>query len=261
MEEKIVTAKDIAEKMDKIKHKIAVGSGKGGVGKSTVTALLAVHLARKGKRVGIFDVDFFGPSIPKFFGVDKKYYEFMVKKTGLSPVHSEKYGIEVTSIHFTRIKKEAPIMWEGEKINAVIRSFLGSVDWDYELDYLLFDLPPGTGDAILTIIDFVELDGLIIVTTPQDLSVSVVEKTIKMVRETETGILGIIENMSYFKCPECGEKNYVFGKSKVSQMAEEYNIGVVAEIPLDLKLIKLAERGRIEDYPFDYFGDFLVSGD
>ncbi len=257
-EEKIVTAKDIAEKMEKIKHKIAVGSGKGGVGKSTIAALLAVHLARNGNRVGIFDVDFFGPSIPKFFGVERKFYEFIVRKVGLSPVHSERYGISIVSIQFALWRRETPIMWRGEKINAMIRSFLGGVDWDEELDYLLFDLPPGTGDAILTIIDFVELDGLVIVTTPQDLSVSVVEKTIKMVKETETEILGIVENMSYYKCPNCGEKNYIFGKSKVSEMAKDYGIDVIAEIPLDLKLIKMAERGRIEDYPYDYFAEFLL---
>ena len=257
-EEKIVTAKDIAEKMEKVKHKIAVGSGKGGVGKSTVTSLLAVHLARNGKKVGIFDVDFFGPSIPKFFGVDRKYYEFIARTVGLSPVHSEKYGIEIVSIHFALWRKEMPVMWKGEKINAVIRSFLGGVDWDDELDYLLFDLPPGTGDAILTVIDFVELDGLLIVTTPQDLSTFIVEKTIKMVKETETNILGIVENMSYYECLKCGTRNYLFGKSKISKMAEEYGIGVVAEIPLDLKLIKLAERGRIEDYPYDYFENLLL---
>ncbi|AEA46403.1 Mrp/NBP35 family ATP-binding protein [Archaeoglobus veneficus] len=257
MQEKIVTGKDIAERMKNVKHKIAVTSGKGGVGKSTVAALLAVHYARKGYKVGIFDADFLGPSIPKLFGVEDKAKELIIRESGVSPVYSEKYGIKILSIQFMLPSKESPVIWRGLAINTALRSFLGSVDWE-ELDYLIFDTPPGTGDAILTVMDFVDLDGLIMVTIPQELSAQIVEKAINMAKKMDTDVLGIVENMSYFECTKCGERYYLFGKSRAVELARKYDIDLIAEIPYDMELLDLAERGRIEDYEVDYFEYFYI---
>lgn len=243
--------------MRHIKHKIAVMSGKGGVGKSTITALLAVHFARKGYNVGIFDVDFLGPSIPRLFGIERKSMEMIVSRDGLEPVFSDRYGIRVVSVQFLLSEKDSPLMWRGLAINTAIRSFLGGVAWS-KLDYLLFDLPPGTGDASLTIMDFVDLDGVVMVTIPQELSALIVEKAINMAKKTDTNILGIVENMSYLECPKCTQRIYLFGKRKAADLAKKYGIDLIAEIPIDLELVKLAERGRIEEYEVDYFEFFDV---
>jgi len=255
MQEKIVTGKDIAERMKDVKHKIVVTSGKGGVGKSTITALLATHYAKKGYKVGVFDTDFLGPSIPKLFGIEKKAKELTIGESGITPVYSDRYGIKVLSIQFMLPSRESPVVWRGLAINTAIRSFLGSVDWE-ELDYLLFDMPPGTGDAILTILDFVDLDGLIMVTTPQDMSASIVEKAINMAKKMDSEVLGLVENMSYLECPKCGERIYIFGEGKGVELAKKYDIDLIAEIPFDLELMDYAERGRIEDYDVDYFEYF-----
>jgi Mrp family chromosome partitioning ATPase len=242
--------------MKKIKHKIAVMSGKGGVGKSTVSALLAVHYAKNGYQVGLFDADFLGPSIPRLFGVEKKGYEMIISEDGIEPVFSERYGIKIASVQFLLPKKESPLMWRGLAINSAIRTFLGGVAWG-DLDYFIIDLPPGTGDASLTIMDFVDLDGIVMVMTPHDLSALVVEKAINMAEKMETEILGLVENMSYFECPKCGEKYYIFGKErKVAELARKYKLPIIAEIPIDLELAKLSDRGRIEEFDVDYFEFF-----
>ncbi|RLI86312.1 MAG: ATP-binding protein [Archaeoglobales archaeon] len=255
MQERIITGKDIAERLKSVKHKIAVASGKGGVGKSTVTALLAVHYARKGYNVGIFDADFLGPSIPKLFGIEDKAQELTIHDSGITPVYSDRYGIKILSIQFMLPSRESPVIWRGLAVNTAMRSFLGSVDWG-DIDYLLFDMPPGTGDAILTVMDFVDLDGLIMVTIPQDLSAMIVEKAINMAKKMDTEVLGLVENMSYFECPKCGEKFYLFGERKGAELARKYGIDYIAEIPIDLELADYAERGRIEDYEVDYFEYF-----
>ena len=255
MQEKIVTGKDIAEKLKDVKHKIVVTSGKGGVGKSTIAALLAVHYARQGKSVGVFDADFLGPSIPRLFGIERKAQELTIGTKGINPVYTDRYGIKVLSIQFMLPRRESPVIWRGLAINTAIRSFLGSVDWG-ELDYLIFDMPPGTGDAILTVMDFVELDGLIMVTIPQDLSALIVEKAINMARKMDTDVLGIVENMSYFECPKCGEKIYLFGKDKAIELCKKYDVDLIAQIPFDRELLDYSDRGRIEDFPCDYFEHF-----
>ncbi len=255
MQEKIITGKDIAERMKNVKHKIVVTSGKGGVGKSTITALLATHYAKKGYKAGIFDADFLGPSIPKLFGIERKAKELTIGESGITPVYSDRFGIEILSIQFMLPSRESPVIWRGLAINTAIRSFLGSVDWG-EIDYLLFDMPPGTGDAILTILDFVELDGLVMVTTPQDMSVSIVEKAINMAKKMDSEVLGIVENMSYLECPKCGERIYLFGEGRGVELSRKYGIDLIAEIPFDLELMDYAERGRVEDYEVDYFEYF-----
>jgi len=253
--EEVVTGAEIAERMKRVKKKIGVLSGKGGVGKSTVTALLAVHYARQGYQVGIYDVDFLGPSIPRLFGIERKKYEMIVSSDGLEPVFSDRLGIRVVSIQFLLPRSETPVMWRGRAINAAIRTFLGGTDFG-DLDYLIFDFPPGTGEAPLTVLDFVELDGILMVTIPHDLSYMVVEKALKMAEKFETKVIGIVENMSYFTCPNCGKKYNIFIGEDTEALAAKYGIERVIKIPIDLKLAKYADRGRIEDYGVDYFEDF-----
>ncbi len=251
--QKRVTDEDIKKRLEKIKFRIAVMSGKGGVGKSTITALLAVHYAKQGKKVGILDADFLGPSIPHLFGLHQSGVSF--SSDGMEPVVSQKYGIKVMSMQFLLPKKEMPVIWRGPLIAGVLREFLGRVAWG-DLDYLLIDLPPGTGDAPLTIMQDAKPNGVVIVSTPQELTSLIVEKAINMAEETNTAVIGIVENMSYFVCPNCGKKLYIFGKGKAFELARKYRIEYVTEIPIDPELLKLADMGRIEDYEEDYFYQF-----
>ena len=248
-----VTDEDINKRLEKIDFRIAVMSGKGGVGKSTATALLATHYAKNGKKVGILDADFLGPSIPHLFGIAES--KISVSDEGLEPALTQKYGIKVMSIQFLLPKKETPVIWRGPLIAGMIREFLGRVAWG-ELDYLLIDLPPGTGDAPLTVMQDAKPNGALIVSTPQELTATVVEKAINMAEETETAVLGIVENMSYFECPNCGHRSYIFGEGKASELARKYRIEYVAEIPIDTELLRLADLGRIEEYEVDWFEFF-----
>lgn len=248
-----VTDEDIKNRMDNIGLRIAVMSGKGGVGKSTVTALLAVHYARQGKKVGILDADFLGPSIPHLFGMEKG--RIAVSEEGLEPVLSQRYEIKVMSLQFLLPTKETPVIWRGPLIAGMIREFLGRVAWG-KLDYLLIDLPPGTGDAPLTIMQDARPNGVVIVSTPQQLTANVVEKAIAMAEATKTAVMGIVENMAYFECPNCGEKTYIFGKGKASELARKHKIEYICEIPIDSELLRLSDLGRIEDYRIDWFEFF-----
>ncbi len=248
-----VTDEEIKNRLEKINSRIAVMSGKGGVGKSTITALLAVHYARKGKKVGILDADFLGPSIPHLFGL--RGSRVSVSADGLEPVITQRYGIKVMSMQFLLRQENQPVIWRGPLIAGVLREFLGRVAWG-ELDYLFVDLPPGTGDAPLTIMQDAKPTGVVVVSTPQELTSVIVEKAINMAEETETSVLGIVENMSYFVCPNCGHKSHIFGDGKASTLAKKYGIKQVAEIPIDTELLKLADAGKIEEYEKDWFASF-----
>lgn len=247
-----VTDEEIKDRLDRIKNRIAVMSGKGGVGKSTVTALLAVHYAKQGKRVGILDADFLGPSIPILFGL--RDGRVAVSSEGLEPVFTQKYQIKVMSMQFLLPKENTPVIWRGPLIAGMIREFLGRVVWG-ELDYLIIDLPPGTGDAPLTTMQDAKPTGVVVVSTPQELTSVIVEKAINMAEETQTSVLGLVENMSYFICPNCGHKNYIFGEGKGEILAKKYNIGYTTSIPIEQELILLADSGKIEDYERDWFED------
>nr|WP_230972318.1 Mrp/NBP35 family ATP-binding protein [Archaeoglobus neptunius] len=238
--------------MDKIKNRIAVMSGKGGVGKSTVTALLALHYARKGKKVGILDADFLGPSIPILFGL--RNGRVSVSADGLEPVLTQRYKIRVMSMQFLLPQENTPVIWRGPLIAGMIREFLGRVAWG-ELDYLLVDLPPGTGDAPLTVMQDAKPTGVVVVSTPQELTAVIVEKAINMAEETQTSVLGLVENMSYFVCPNCGHRSRIFGEGRGELLAKKYGIGFVTEIPIEEELLKLADSGRIEEYEKDWFED------
>jgi|Deesub1362A_J573_1020465.scaffolds.fasta_scaffold00049_135 Mrp family chromosome partitioning ATPase len=242
--------KEIAKRMGRIGKKIAVMSGKGGVGKSSVTALIALHFAKKGYKVGIFDTDFLGPSIPKLFGLEWERLAF--SEDGIEPVKSARYGIKILSIHFMLPQKNQPVIWRGPMISRVIMDFLSKVSWG-DLDYLLFDLPPGTGDVPLTVMQSVKLDGMVMVTTPQELTAEIVEKGVNMALRSEANKLYLVENMSFFKCPECGKINQIFGKGKTDELARKYGFKVVAKIPLNPNLTELCDRGKIEDFEEDYF--------
>lgn len=248
-----ISDEELAKSLEKVKFKIAVMSGKGGVGKSTISALLAVHYARNGKKVGIFDADFLGPSIPKLFSLEK--VRLSVVGGRLEPNLSIRYGIKIVSIQSLLPSPDAPVIWRGPLIAGMIRELIGRTNWG-ELDYLIIDLPPGTGDAPLTILQDVKPNGILVVTTPQELATAIVEKSIRMAEELKSAVLGIVENMSYFVCPKCGEKSFIFGKGKSEMLYRKYRLEFITQIPIDSKMLELSELGRIEDFDTDYFEFF-----
>lgn len=231
-----------------IKNTVAILSGKGGVGKSLVTSLLAVMMRRKGYKVGVLDADITGPSIPKMFGAD--YYEVKSDELGMYPPKTHN-GIEIMSINLLLEKRDMPVIWRGPLIANTIKQFLTDVVWG-DLDYLFFDMPPGTGDVPLTVFQSVPLSGIIIVTSPQDLVSLIVKKSYNMAKTMNVPILGIIENMSYAVCPECGKKIDIFGESKAEKVAEEMGIKLLGRLPIDPELAKLCDNGEIEKFNRDY---------
>ena len=232
-----------AQQLSNIKNIIVVMSGKGGVGKSSFSSLIAVALQKKGFKVGILDGDITGPSIPKLFGV-KGLPE--VSEYGAYPLKS-KNGISIMSMNLMLQSEEEPVVWRGPVISGVIKQFWEEVVWG-DLDYLVIDLPPGTGDAPLTILQSLPVNGVIVVTSPQDLSNMVVRKGIKMLEMMKIPVLGIAENMSYFECPDCGKKINIFGESKVNETAQKYQVPLIGKFPLDPEISRLGDLGQIEDY-------------
>ncbi|MEM3556028.1 MAG: Mrp/NBP35 family ATP-binding protein [Candidatus Micrarchaeia archaeon] len=229
--------------MQHIKHKLAVMSGKGGVGKSMMTALLALALQRRGNKVGVIDADITGASIPRIFGVSERLYSLPV---GMIPAKT-KSGIKIISANLLLEREDQPVIWRGPLISRVITEFLAGVEWG-ELDYLLVDLPPGTSDAPLTVIQSIPLDGVVLVTSPQELSMMVVKKAMNMAKEMGVPMLGMIENMSYYKCPHCGKISYIFGKGTTDKSADENGIPFLGKFHLDPLLSSLCDSGRIELY-------------
>ncbi len=234
-----------------IKNVIGVLSGKGGVGKSAITELLAVQLARAGKKVGILDADITGPSIPKAFGLTERA---VGDESTIFPVPSKKLGIDVMSINLLLDNPSDPVVWRGALIGGTVRQFYTDVLWK-DIDYLLVDMPPGTGDVALTVFQSIPLDGIVVVTTPQDLVSMIVGKAIKMAGLMDIPVLGLIENMSYVACPDCGKKIEIFGESKLDQVAEEYGVPVLARLPIDPNLTAAVDVGAIESYSNDAVTD------
>jgi len=226
----------------KINKVIAVMSGKGGVGKSTVTSSLAVALQKKGFRVGILDSDITGPSIPKIFGVHEKS---IGTKLGMCPGYS-KEGIALMSINLLMDDEEMPVVWRGPVISGVVKQFWTDVVWD-ELDYLLIDMPPGTGDVPLTIFQSLPVDGVVMVTTPQDLVSLIVKKSYYMTEKMNIPVLGIVENMSYMDCPDCGKKLYPFGESKLESVAQQIGVDILGRIPIRPETVALCDQGCVEE--------------
>ncbi|HKM40148.1 MAG TPA: Mrp/NBP35 family ATP-binding protein [bacterium] len=235
-----------------IRNVIAVMSGKGGVGKSTVTALLASTLAKKGKSVGVLDADITGPSIPKLFGIKHRPRN---SEQGLIPPTS-RLGIKIMSLNLLLPQEDAPVVWRGPLIGGAVQQFWTDVVWG-DLDYLVIDLPPGTGDAPLTVMQSLPLDGIIVVSSPQELSVMVVKKAIRMAGMLHVPILGVLENMSYLTCPHCGERIDLFGPSHVEKAAQAENLRFLGGLPVDPKIAALGDQGEIEKYT----GEFITAGD
>lgn len=224
-----------------VKKVIGVVSGKGGVGKSLVTSMLTTAMQVKGNACGILDADITGPSIPKAFGLKGPA---MQNEMGLIPAKT-KTGIEVMSINLLLDKEDQPVVWRGPVISGVIQQFWSEVFWG-DVDYMFVDMPPGTGDVALTVFQSLPVDGIVIVTTPQDLVTMIVKKSVNMANMMNIPILGIVENMSYLECPDCGKKISVFGESKLDEVAGEMNIPVLAKIPIRNEIASLVDKGAVE---------------
>ena len=225
----------------KVRKVIGVCSGKGGVGKSLVSGELAVMLHRMGYRVGILDADITGPSVPKMFGIEDKAYGDGEK---IFPGETAK-GIKVMSINLLLENDDAPVIWRGPVIAGAVKQFWEDVAWG-ELDVMVIDMPPGTGDVPLTVFQSIPLDGVVVVSTPQDLVGMIVRKAVNMAGMMNIPVIGLVENMSYAICPDCGKKLELFGKSRIAQEAAELSLPVLAQLPFDASAAQLCDEGHIE---------------
>lgn len=238
-----------------VKKVIGVVSGKGGVGKSLVTSLLASAMQARGNSCAVLDADITGPSIPKSFGIKERA---KADETGLLPEVS-KTGIKIMSVNLLLESEDSPVVWRGPVISGVIQQFWKDVAWG-DVDYMFVDMPPGTGDVSLTVFQNLPVDGIIIVTTPQDLVTMIVKKAYNMAKLMNIPVLGLVENMSYTVCPDCGKKINVFGESKIEEVAKELDVPVLARIPVDPNNAALVDKGAVELVNDDYVAeavDFL----
>ena len=224
-----------------VKKVIAVMSGKGGVGKSLVTSCLAVAVQKNGKQAAILDADVTGPSIPKAFGVHQRAME---DELGMRPVPTSS-GIQLMSVNLLLDNETDPVLWRGPVIGGVVTQFWTDVIWD--VDYLFVDMPPGTGDVALSVFQSLPLDGIVVVASPQDLVSMVVEKAVKMAEMMDVPIVGVVENMSYLLCPDCGREIPLFGQGRTQAAAEAHGLKLLSRMPIDPALAQLADQGRIED--------------
>ena len=233
--------------LSSIKKVIGVVSGKGGVGKSLVTSLLAVSMSRMGYRTGILDADITGPSIPKAFGIQEKA---VGTETAIYPVRS-KTGIEMMSINLLLENDTDPVVWRGPVLAGVVKQFWSDVIWK-DIDFLFIDMPPGTGDVPLTVFQSIPVDGIIVVTSPQELVSMIVTKAVKMAEMMDIPVLGLVENLSYFKCPDNGKEYQLFGESHIDEVAKAHNLPVLAKLPIDPKLAAACDHGLIELFEGDW---------
>ena len=233
--------------LSQIKRVIGVVSGKGGVGKSLVTSMMAVLLNRRGHKTAILDADVTGPSIPKAFGIREKAQG---SEAGLFPGRS-KTGIGVMSVNMLLEEETTPVIWRGPVIAGVVKQFWTDVIWD-EVDFLFVDMPPGTGDVPLTVFQSIPLDGIIVVTSPQELVSVIVEKAVRMAEMMNIPILGLVENMSYAVCPDCGKEIQVFGESHLDEVAARHGLAVLGRLPMDPALAKVVDQGVVELFEGDW---------
>ena len=238
---------DVAENMKGIKHKIVILSGKGGVGKTTIATNLAVSFAERGKKSGILDVDIYGPNVPKLLGLEGQHP--IAEGEFINPIFGP-LGIKVMSMAFLLRKDDDAVAWRGPLVAKAISQFLSNVKWE-DLDILIVDLPPGTGDEILSILQSIpDLDGVVIVSTPQEVAVLDARRAIQLVEKMGVPILGIVENMAEFICPKCGESYKIFGEGAAKTAADEYGVDHLGTLPLDPRVIALSDKGKpfvIED--------------
>jgi len=225
-----------------IKNVVVVMSGKGGVGKSFVTGLLASALAREGYQVGVLDADITGPSIPMLFGLHGPVVSGTV---GIQPLQSRS-GIKVISMNLLLSREDQPVIWRGPLISKAIKQLWGDVMWG-SLDYLLVDLPPGTSDATLTIMQSLPVKGIVIVTTPQGLATLIVRKAVNMAKSIGVPIVGVVENMAYFVCPECDTRHFIFGKSNAEEVSEIAGAPLLAQLPINANITAFCDEGKIEE--------------
>ena len=241
---------------DKSHIKLIVGvlSGKGGVGKSLVTALVASKLAKEGYKVGVLDADVTGPSMAKSFGISEKAYQM----DDLILPAKTRTGIDVISTNMLLENEEDAILWRGSLISSLVQQFYKDVRWE-EKDVLLIDMPPGTGDVSLTTFQSIPVDQLIIVTTPQDLVSMIVKKSINMAKEMNINVLGIVENMSYVVCPKCDEKIYIYGNKDKEEIEKQYSLPLLARIPFDSEMTSLIDEGKVEFINKDYVDELVYN--
>ncbi len=243
--------------LSSVKHIIAVVSGKGGVGKSLVTSMLAVNMQRLGYKVGILDADITGPSIPKAFGLKKGVDG---DEHGMIPPTTTS-GIDIMSVNLMLDDETKPVVWRGPVIAGAVKQFWTDTIWN-DIDYMFIDCPPGTGDVPLTVFQSIPIDGIVIVSSPQELVSMIVEKAANMAKMMEVPVYGLVENMSYVKCPDCGKEIKVFGESHIEEIAEKFGYDLLGRIPMDPKLSALVDKGWIEMMNNDYLdtaADILVN--
>lgn len=239
--------------MSSVKKIIGIVSGKGGVGKSLVTSLLSVSMKRNGYNVGILDADITGPSIPKVFGLSGQ--RALATTSGMLPVKTST-GIDVMSINLLLDDEKTPVVWRGPVIANAVTQFWTDVIWQ-DIDYMFVDMPPGTGDVPLTVFQSMPLDGIIVITSPQDLVSMIVSKAVNMANKMNIPVLGLIENYSYVKCPDCDSAFKIFGESHIEEVAKEFNLDILAKLPIDPTLAKLCDEGNIERFESDYINDTI----
>lgn len=239
----------LAPRYGNIKKVIGVISGKGGVGKSTVTGIMATMLSKKGYKVGVLDADITGPSMPRFFGINEKrslIEPLDNEMVRFNPVETDG-GIKVMSMNLVTPVEEEPLIWRGAVINGVLKQLYGETNWG-ELDYLLIDMPPGTGDIALTVMQEFPIDEIVIVSTPQDMVSMIVKKVVIMAQKIGIKIKGVIENMAYINCPDCDKKIRVFSKKSSEENAEYLGLPLIGELPINIELTEALEEGRAEEY-------------
>jgi len=241
--------------LSNVKHIIGVISGKGGVGKSSVTSMLAVTMARKGFKTAILDADITGPSIPKIFGIHSKAH---ADEVGMYPTKTET-GIDIMSVNLLLQNETDPVLWRGPIVGNVVKQFYSDVIWK-DIDYMFVDMPPGTGDVALTVFQSMKLDGIIIVTTPQDLVSMIVEKAVKMADIMQVPIVGVVENYSYFHCPDNGKDYKIFGESHVEEILQKHNLLLLGRLPIDPEVAKLCDTGKIETLEKTNLEDIALPG-
>lgn len=235
-----------------IKKVIGIVSGKGGVGKSLVTSMLAVLMNKKGYKTAILDADVTGPSIPKAFGINQRA---IASDLGLFPIKS-KTGIKIMSINLLLENNTDPVVWRGPVIAGTVKQFWTDVIWG-DIDYMFIDMPPGTGDVPLTVFQSITVDGIIIVTSPQELVSMIVSKAVKMAELMNIPIIGLVENMAYFKCPDCDKEYKIFGESHIEEIASEHDLKVLARLPIEPKIAKAIDQGMIEHYDGGWFDNIV----
>lgn len=231
----------------RVKKVIGVVSGKGGVGKSLVTAMLSVLMNRKGYKTAVLDADITGPSIPKMFGIHSRAE---ADEKGIIPAETGA-GLKLMSVNLLLESEDAPVVWRGPVIAGAVTQFWTEVNWG-EVDYMFVDMPPGTGDVPLTVFQSLPVDGIVIVTSPQDLVSMIVKKAYNMALAMNVPVLGIVENMSYVCCPDCGAEFRIFGEGKTETVADELGVPLLAQVPIDVRLAALADEGRFEYFNVEY---------